>query len=235
MTDATLHPRERIVEALMRLAAERPWSDIEIGDVAAEAGVTLAEFRDHFPSKGAVLGGFSRMIDKRVLEGTSDDLAGEPARERFFDVTMRRLDAMTPYKAALRRIMLALRSDPLSLVALNQVGLNSQRFMLAAAGISTEGPLGRVKLQGAVVVLSNTMETWLEDDDPSLSRTMARLDREISRGERVLERADDVRRLTAPLRALGQALLDGRRRASRRSRRRFEDGDGEMKDPAAAI
>ena len=51
--------------------------------------------------------------------------------------------------------------------------------MLAAAGISTEGPLGLLKLQGAVIVLANTMETWLEDDDPTLARTMARLDREL--------------------------------------------------------
>ena len=66
--------------------------------------MTLAEFRDLFPSKGAILGAFSRMIDRQVLEGTSDDLAGEPARERLFDVFMRRIDALTPYKAALRRI-----------------------------------------------------------------------------------------------------------------------------------
>ena len=78
--------------------------------------------------------------------------------------------------------------------------------MLAAAGISTEGPLGRLKLQGAVIVFANTLETWLDDDDPTLARTMARLDRELRRGERVLERADDVRRLTAPFRAFGQAL-----------------------------
>ena len=38
------------------------------------------------------------MIDRQVLEGTSDDLAGEPARERLFDVFMRRIDALTPYK-----------------------------------------------------------------------------------------------------------------------------------------
>ena len=231
------HPRERIVEALMRLAADRPWDDIEISDVAGEAGVTLAEFRDHFPSKGAVLGGLSRMIDRKVLEGTTDDLKDEPARERLFDVMMRRLDAMTPYKRALRRIAFALRSDPLSLAALNQVGLNSQRFMLAAAGISTEDSLGRLKLQGAVLVMANTMETWFEDDDPSLSRTMARLDREIGRGERILERAEDVRRLTAPFRAVAQALFDrGRRRPGRRrASGRLDDEDGDMTDPAAAI
>jgi AcrR family transcriptional regulator len=225
-------PREAVVEATMRLAADRPWNDIELADISREAGVSLADLRDLFPSKGAILGGFSRMIDRKVLEGSSDDLTGEPARERVFDVIMRRLDAMTPYKAALRRIVWALRSDPLALAALNQVGLNSQRYMLAAAGISTEGPLGLLKLQGAVIVLSNTMETWLEDNDPVLARTMARLDRELRRGERVLERAEDVRRLTAPFRALGQALLDSRRM---RRRARPRPDEGETSDPAAAI
>jgi AcrR family transcriptional regulator len=229
---ASSSPREAVVEATMRLAADRPWNDIELADIAREAGVSLADLRDLFPSKGAILGGFSRMIDRKVLEGASDDLTGEPARERVFDVIMRRLDAMTPYKAALRRIVWALRFDPLAMAALNQVGLNSQRYMLASAGISTEGPLGFLKLQGAVIVLSNTMETWFEDEDPVLARTMARLDRELRRGERVLERAEDVRRLTAPFRALGQALLDSRRT---RQRARPRTDEGETSDPAAAI
>ncbi|MBY0299740.1 MAG: TetR family transcriptional regulator [Methylobacterium sp.] len=220
-------PREAIVEALMRLAAEQPWHDIEITDIAREAGVSLSEFRDHFPSKGAVLGGFSRMMDKAVLAGTTDDLADEPPRERLFDVLMRRLDAMTPYKTALRRIAFALRTDPLSLAALNGVALNSQRFMLAAAGISTEGPLGRLKLQGVVIAFARTLETWFEDDDPSLARTMARLDREIRNGERLMERAEDLRRLTAPFRALGRSLVE---RGSRRARRPRDEADDDRLD-----
>ncbi|HKH32713.1 MAG TPA: TetR family transcriptional regulator [Beijerinckiaceae bacterium] len=225
--------RERIVQALMRLASDRPWNDIEVTDIAEEAGVTLAEFRDHFPSKGAVLGAFSRMIDKQVLETPSEDLAGEPARERVFDVMMRRLDALAPYKSALRRIAYAVRMDPMALAALNRLALNSQRFMLAAAGIATEGPLGLLKLQGAAIVFANTLETWFDDDDPTLAKTMARLDRELRRGERVIERAEDFRRLTAPLRALGQAFFDGRNRLRRRGARRT--GEGEADDPAAAI
>src|SRR5919112_4187207 len=224
---------ENVIEATMRLAADRPWNDIELADIAGEAGISLADLRDLFPSKGAILGGFSRMIDRKVLEGTSDDLAGEPARERVFDVIMRRLDAMAPYKAALRRIAYALRSDPLSLASLNQEGLNSQRYMLASVGISTEGPLGLLKVQGAVIVLANTMDTWFEDDDPVQARTMARLDRELRRGERVIEQAEDFRRLTAPFRALGQALLDGRSRMRRRTRTRPEESG--TSDPAAAI
>ncbi|MER2197288.1 TetR/AcrR family transcriptional regulator [Methylobacterium brachiatum] len=224
-----LPPREAAVEALMRLAAEQPWNDIEIGDIAREAGLTLAELRDLFPSKGAVLGGLTRIIDRKVLEGDISGLEEEPTRERLFDVLMRRLDAMTPYKPALRRIAYALRGEPLSMLALNSVMLNSHRYMLAAAGIDTEGPLGQLKLQGVVIAFARVTQVWLEDDDPALARTMAKLDKEIRNGERLMERAEDARRLTAPLRALGRSLLD------RRPRTRRPTPDGDETDPAAAI
>ena len=80
MADKPIPSRDAVVEALMRLASDRPWNDIELADIAEEAGVSLAQMRDLFPSKGAVLGAFSRMIDRKVLEGPADDLAGEPAR-----------------------------------------------------------------------------------------------------------------------------------------------------------
>jgi AcrR family transcriptional regulator len=230
--------KSEVVEALMRLAAIQPWDDIELADIAREAGVSLSEMRDMFPSKGAILDGFTRMIDKKVIEGTNEDLVGEPARERLFDVLMRRLDAMTPYRRALRRITVALRTDVGSMMALNRSGLNSMRYMLAAAGIPSEGPLGFVKLQGTLIAFANVMETWFDDDeDPSGAKTMARLDRELTRGERVLERAEDLRRLTAPLRALGQAVVDGRNRMRNREagRRQAADAAGETTDPAAAI
>lgn len=223
-----LPPREAAVEALMRLAAEQPWNDIEVSDIAREAGLTLAELRDLFPSKGAVLGGLTRIIDRKVLEGDLTGLEEEPTRERLFDVLMRRLDAMEPYKPALRRIAYALRGEPLSMLALNGVMLNSHRYMLAAAGIDTEGPLGQLKLQGVVIAFARVTQVWLDDDDPALARTMARLDKEIRNGERIMERAEDVRRLTAPLRALGRSFLERRPRE-----RRGQDGD--ESDPAAAI
>jgi AcrR family transcriptional regulator len=232
--DTPVSKRDAVIDALMTLAADRPFNDIELVDIAEAASVSLAELRDLFPSKGAILGGFSRRIDKKVLSGSSDDLKGEPARERVFDVMMRRIDALSPYRAALRRIVYALRQDPLALAALNREGLNSMRYMLASAGIATEGPLGGLKLQGAVLVFANTMQAWLEDDDPALAPTMARLDRELRRGERIIEQAEDFRRLTAPLRAFGQALIDGRNRMRRARRRPPYDVD-DTGDSAAAI
>ncbi|MDB5594489.1 MAG: TetR family transcriptional regulator [Hyphomicrobiales bacterium] len=209
--------RAAIVEALMTLAAERRWEEISISDVAAEAHVTLSDFRDAFPSKGAVLGAYSRMIDKQVLDGTTNDLMAEPAKERLFDVLMRRLDAMAPRREALRAIVEWAKRDPVSAAALNQVALNSMRFMLEAADISSEGAVGAVKLQGLVLAWMRILDVWFDDDDPAYARTMAALDRELTRGETLVARVEDVNRLAAPLRTLARALFN-RTRARRPSR-----------------
>lgn len=231
-------PRRQAVEALMRLAASRHWDEIELGDIADEAGLTLAKLRGLFPSKLAMLGGLTRLVDDLVMEEATDELAGEPVRERMFDLVMRRLDALAPYKAGLRRIAPAIRSDPLAMAALNRGAMNSWRYMLASADIPTEDGLGNVRVQGAVLLMARVSEVWLDDDDPGLSRTMARLDRELKTAGRIMARVEDVHRLTAPLRGLARALCSGRRPHVRRRERSEGEGGlrgGENEDFAPAI
>jgi AcrR family transcriptional regulator len=194
-----------IVEAMMKLAGERRFEDISIRDIAAEAGVSLADFRDAFPSKGAALAGFSRKIDRAVLSTPLGELSASSARDRLFDVLMRRLDAMAPYRDALREIYAWLRRDPAALIEMNRLTVNSMRFMLEAAEIDSDGPAGAVKLQGLALAWARVFAIWVDDSPPDFSKTMAALDRELTRGERMVAGLDRVDRLAAPLRALTRA------------------------------
>lgn len=215
-------PRPKIVEALMALAAEQPFEEITISEIARRAGVSLADFRDAFPSKGAVLAGLSKIIDRKVLEGVNDDLAAEPARDRLFDILMRRLDAMAPYKEGLRGVSAWARRDPMSAIALNSVALNSMRFMLEAAQIDHEGPAGTIKLQGLVLAWLRVLDVWFDDDD-SNDRTMAALDKELDRGGRLVARLEDLDRLAAPFKTFARALMQGGRDFNERVRERWQD------------
>ena len=142
-------PRGKIVDALMALAAERRFEDISIREICKEAGVSLADFRDAFPSKGAVLAGLSRRIDRAVLSQDASELSDESARERLFDILMRRLEAMAPYREGLRETVAWFRREPAAALAMNQILLGSMRFMLEAADIELEaGAAGAIKLQG---------------------------------------------------------------------------------------
>lgn len=215
--------RDSIVDALMELAAERRWEEISISDVAGRAGASLSQFRDAFPSKGAVLGAFSRRIDRIVLDATDDSLVDEPAKERLADVLMRRLDAMTPYREGLKSIAEWARRDPLAAASLNRMAINSMRFMLEAAGIDTEGPVGALKLQGLVIAWARVLNVWFDDVDEGQGATMAALDRELTRGGRLVGYAQDLHHLTAPLRSLAGALCRARSDLTARRRERWSD------------
>lgn len=205
-------PRRAVVESLMRLAAMQPYDRISLGDIAAEAGISLADLRDLYPSKGAILGGLVRIVDREVLEGTGTDMADESAHDRLLDVMLRRFDALAPYRDGLRSVHRSMRSNPVDLLAFNQVALNSWRYMLEAATLDTTGSLGTLRVQGAVLVFARAFATWL-DDEPDMARTMAVLDRELKRGAQWLGAADALNRITAPFRGFFRAACDGRRNA----------------------
>jgi AcrR family transcriptional regulator len=92
-------PEVRVVEAAMALAAVQGWRDTTMMDIAEGAGLTLVEMRGLFASKTAILAGLIRQTDDIILRDDDGDMAGEPVRDRLFDVIMRRLDALAPYRA----------------------------------------------------------------------------------------------------------------------------------------
>jgi AcrR family transcriptional regulator len=218
-------PRARIVDALLALAAERRFEEISIADVSARAGVSLADFRDAFPSKGAILGGFARRIDRAALSGGEAGLADSSKRDRLFDALMRRLDAMAPYREALREIVAWLKRDPIAALAMNASVINSLRFALASAGIDSEGVSGAIKLQGLALAWTRVVGVWLDDCEPDLSKTMAALDRELTRGERAVAAVDGLERFAAPFVVAAQTACAKGWRAGEAVRRRARNED----------
>jgi len=205
--------RDRIIEAFMALLAEKPIEEVSLLDIATRANLSLAQLRDAFGSPLAILAAHVKDIDRAVLAGGDDDMTEEPPRERLFDVLMRRLEAMDDDKAAIGSLMRSACRNPGLALVLNRLAVESQQWMLTAAGIAAAGPKGMVRAQGLALLYTRVLRTWVNDDDPGLARTMAALDRELARGQRWSGFLDDLCTF-APGRCLG-----------RRARRRARDDD----------
>ncbi len=184
--------RDRIVAALMTLLADRPLEQISLGDIARQAGVTLADLRAEFSSVIGILGAHMKDIDRKVLASDLSDMAEEAPREKLFDVLMRRLEALASYKPAVRSLLRSASRNPGLAMALNGFAVRSLHFMLTAADIGTAGPKGMVRAQGLALLYSRVLAVWVRDEDPGLARTMAALDRELSRGARWAGFLDDL-------------------------------------------
>ena len=176
-------PAKHAIEIAMALAAEKGWRDLTLTDIASAAKMSLADLYALYPSKQAILTAFVRDVDRAVL-AESEPSEGT-AKDRLFDVLMRRLDKLDPYKAAVKRIGEDTVRDPLAfLCSLGRVD-HSMAAMLEAAGISAGGLTGMVRAKGLSAVYLSALRAWVKDESADKSKTMAALDRALGRAERV--------------------------------------------------
>jgi AcrR family transcriptional regulator len=214
--------RDKIVAALFALLAAKPIERIGFAEIAEQAGVSLAELRGAFGSPLAIVAAHVKDIDRAVLAADLRDMAEEPPRERLFDVLMRRFELLAPDREAIRSLMRSARRNVPLALALNALSARSQKWMLAAAGITASGPRGALRAQGLAVLYSSVLRTWVRDDDAGLAKTMAALDRALGRGQRFAGILDDLCFIPSRL-----------CRLRARWRRRGEDDD-EAEETAAA-
>jgi AcrR family transcriptional regulator len=197
--------RDKAVDALMALLAEHSFEQIGLAEVAGRAAIKLSQLRAEFGSTLTILAAHIKDIDRAVLGGGDADMAEEPVRERLFDVLMRRLEALAPYKESVRSIRRSARRNPGLALALNAMAVRSQLWMLEAAGIGASGPRGALRAQGSALMFARVLSVWIDDDEEGLDRTMAALDRGLSSAARWAGFLDD-------LCSIPKCVLRGRRR-----------------------
>ena len=174
---------EAAVRAAFELAARLGWRHVTLAEIAQEAGMSLADLHASFPSKEAILAGFARMIDDAVLSGAEAPAEDETIKDRLFDVLMRRFDAMKPYKDGIAAILRGGAGGPFAIACGLQRLQRSMAWSLEAAGVNSSGPAGQLKAKGLGAVYLSTLRVWLRDETEDSSRTMAALDRGLTRAD----------------------------------------------------
>ncbi len=176
------HPDAALVAALFRLVAAEGWRGVTAARLAQEAEVPLAEILGRFPSRLSLLRAFGDLVMDEVVHGTVPGQA-DPPRDRLFDVMMRGLDTMAPYKPGIRRLMAEMRTDPVLAAAMAPVFRSSMERMLQAAELDASGLSGTLRAAGLGLVWLRVVSVWATDTTEELGPTMAALDRALERAE----------------------------------------------------
>jgi AcrR family transcriptional regulator len=179
--DLALGIEDRALDAALRLAATRRWTDIALGEIAAEAGLTLGEMLRHVRSKSALLASFSRRIDEAMLATPAE--ADGSVKDRLFELLMRRFDALGAYRDAVQGILDGMARDPATTLCQGPALVASMRYLGDAAGVKTTGVLGPLKINALAAVYLCTLRVWLKDDSADAAKTMADLDKKLGRLE----------------------------------------------------
>jgi hypothetical protein len=148
---------------------------------AQAAGLPLDRARARFPSRDSVLIRFGRQADQAALMGIPTDVS---ARDKLFDVIMRRIDALQANRAGVNAVLRRLPGMPPLALLLGLATERSMRWLLDACGVSTAGIAGALRVRGLVAVWLWTVRAWQTDESMDLSTTMAALDRALGQAER---------------------------------------------------
>jgi len=185
MTATTAAALRDPVDAFVALVADKGYGAVSLAEVARECGLGLAELYRRHRDKPHLVAAFMARIDGDVLDGTprqSDP--EETARDRLFDVMMRRYDALKPYRAALGAIRRAGTRDPLLALALGPALRRSMGAMLEAAALTSDGLAGAVRQNGLLALHAAFLPVFGRDETADLSKTMAALDGRLKTAER---------------------------------------------------
>lgn len=186
-----------VIDAALGLAARKGWSGISLGEVAEAAGLPISAVHARFASRQAILGALMRRIDHEVLTTIDADPPEGGVRDRLFDVLMRRLEALEPYRDGLKAVARATVCDPLALVCGACQLRRSMAAMLEAAGLSSAGMAGVVRVKGLAAIYLAVFRAWLGDEAADRAHTMAVLDRSLRRAEGWVEFLGRARRPAA--------------------------------------
>ena len=170
---------EAIFDAAMRLAAEQGWNRLTLASIAEAANLPLVDLYKRFTTRQAILEGMRKAVDHAMLEGGA--VPDGPARDRLFEVLMRRFDALAPWRAGVAAVVEAQSRDPLAAICSGFGAVASMAAALEAAGLDSSGLRGLVRAKALLTVFLPALRVWLTDETEDRSATMASLDKGLRR------------------------------------------------------
>jgi len=179
-------PEARLADAALRALAKKAWREISLAEIARAAKLPLAELPSLAPAKPALIGLVLRRLGDEVAKRFKPDGEAQSARDRLFDVGKAWFDVLSRHKPAIRSLYAGLKGDPVTLVAVRGAIVASAEWLMTLAE-ADKGPALSLRAAGFAAVLGRAMSVWL-DDDRDLTKTMARLDGDLRRGESLLDR-----------------------------------------------
>ena len=168
--------QSKMVDTAINLAAVQGWNSLSISRIAREAKIPFPEALVMFPTKRMVLRSFQDRIDGAVAAETTHDPESQSPRDRLFDVLMRRLEILKPWKSGVTAIAHDMLRDPTGCLC-SALSLNrSMAKMMECAEISSAGLQGTMRVHGLTLIYLLVLRRWALDDSEDLSATMAELD-----------------------------------------------------------
>jgi ubiquinone biosynthesis protein COQ9 len=172
-----LADRDRLIGAMLPDVAFDGWSHLALRVAARQIGIEVAEAEALFP-RGApdLVAGFSRWADRRMLDLIESAPIEASVSARVRRAVLLRVEAVQPWREAVRRALSVLAAPPHALLGLLYGTVDAMWYAAGDTATDFSFYTKRATLAG---IYSATILYWLEDRSDGSTDTQAFLDRRL--------------------------------------------------------
>ena len=174
----------KIIKEAISLIETIGWKDFSISKLSRIRNIEIHQIKVFFKTKTSILKEFTKMIDESVLEEISlEDLESCSTKDNLFEFIMLRFEKLEPYKIMLKKLLIDIKGQPIVLKTISRQISNSLDLYLELSNAKDNYFIDQIKLNTFFLMYAYIFKIWLEDDSTEMNRTMAELDKWLSKAE----------------------------------------------------
>ena len=176
--------KEKLIILGFKLIEKKGWKYFSLKSLAKENKSDLESIKIFFKNKSQFLESFSEMIDNKVLANIDkEEFNKNSIKDNLFELIMLRFENLNQYKTGLKILLSDLKKSPVELKKIIKKVLDSMDLFLEIANVKNNYLMDFIKVNIIFIIYSYVFNVWLDDQSSEMSKTMAELDKWLSKAE----------------------------------------------------
>ena len=173
----------KIVEVVLFLLKNKNWNDLSLDEIKKKS--KIQKFDKLIKNKKIIINKINEYFDYK-LSLKLKDVEQSNNKDMIFEILMMRFDILQKYRKGILSIFNSFKRKPQDLLFLLPNIIDSIVLMVNCTNVSTKGIKGQLKIKGIVIIYIFSFFAWMNDDTPSLEKTMITLDKNLDQAGKIL-------------------------------------------------
>jgi len=173
----------KIAETVLFLLKNKNWNDLSLEEIKKKS--KIQKFDKLIKNKKAIIKKINEYFDYK-LSFRLKNMEQSNNKDMIFEILMMRFDILQKYRKGILSIFNSFKGKPQDLVFLLPNIIDSIILMVNYTNVSTKGIKGQLKIKGIVIIYISSFFAWMNDDTPSLDKTMITLDKNLDQAGKIL-------------------------------------------------
>ena len=195
---------DKIIKSVLNLLREHELTDISFSMIAKKSNLDTNDIKKYFLDIDSIIHAYFDNIDIQMIDTYTSNIVEETSKEIIFNIIMNRLDLLNENKISVKKLIKSRGNLKISFFLISS---RIQKWILQEANIDSTGFEKIIKQYGLIYLYARTLNIWLEDNDPMMSKTMAFLDKSLINGDKYIQSIQVPIKVINAMTVIGQQFL----------------------------